>query len=164
MSLSEKISIVQTVIYVVSAIAAVALLHRSRVDAKRNALTALLTQHRADARWQASTSAVYEYSKHGKSLDANALLDSPKELATILFLLDAHEQIAIQIYYRSIDEKLFKANAYSNYLSVWNTLRPLVVALRAKRGQPSLYEYYEFIAGEWKFDPPVKPNSLRWEC
>jgi hypothetical protein len=163
MTTSELIAGIQLAVVVVSAGTAIALLVRTRTDARRAALLAILNQHRADPRWVASVDNIFRYTKRGGTVNVQAILADQTEFASIIYFLDIHEQMALSIYYGAVDEKLYKAFVHGNYIDAFEIMLPLIEELRRIRSRPSLYEFYQFMVQEWRKAPPPPPNAMRMD-
>lgn len=146
---------IQTGAFLLSAVAAVAVIYYNGKQARTRALIDLLMQHKSDKDLVDATSAVYKLHDNGTRLSTLVAVDSP-ERRIILKVLNTHEFIAVGIRMGAFDEKVYKQMQCSNVLKLWNAAQGFVIEMRQVDAKQTIFQDFERLACRWEKQPIKK--------
>lgn len=150
--------LIQTVAFVVSAVAAVAVIYHNGKLAKKRALIDLIIQQRTDEQLNAAIKIVYGLANNDKN--QLSLYVSPEGndehqsiRAAILKVLNNQEFVAVGIRLGAFDEKVYKELQCSNVLKIWRATSGFVFELRKQTGHDTIFQDLEKLADRWSKAP-----------
>lgn len=151
--------LIQTVAFVVSAMAGVAVIYHNGKLAKQRALIDLIMQQRADAALNEAFRKVYQLASDdterlSRYVDSNNHDEEYRAArAAILKVLNTQEFVAVGIRLGVFDEKVYKQLQCSNVLKIWNATSGFVHELRKKEKHNTIFQDLEALALKWEKDP-----------
>lgn len=150
--------LIQTVAFVISAVAAVAVIYHNGVLAKKRALIDLIIQQRSDDQLSQATKTVFDLaSANDKQLSAYVSPNGDEKhqeiRAAILKVLNNQEFVAVGIRLGAFDEKVYKELQCSNVLKLWRATSGFVCELRKQTNHNTIFQDLEKLAQRWEKAP-----------
>lgn len=149
---------IQTGAFILSAVAAVAIIYYNAALARTRATIDLIIHQKADKELLDAVDKVYQMHRDKVQFSAYANKHESDECQCILRVLNNHEFIALGIRQKAFDEKIYKLMQYSNVMKVWNASRGIIHELRQSQGKDTLFQEFEWLAARWDKNPIKKIN------
>ena len=148
--------IVQTIILLVSAIAAAyAVVQHRRLTKKTSTLQVILSDT-SDSRIVEASSNVYKMITSNKNFYEVLIKQSTEdktEVESLKIILNRYEFYATGINKGSLDGDLLKTLYYSNFMVFWKHAKPCIMELRKEKDCPTLFQEFEKVMSNWKKHP-----------
>lgn len=153
--ISETAILVQTAAILISAGAAIWLVHVSRAQSKKRATVEMLLKMRLDSDYISHRNDFTKLIKAEDNLSKYASIDHAKSDTAMLIcrVLNYHEYLATGISEGAFDEEIYKRMSYSNCLRDWSRLKSFVIELRRIEGSNTLFQEFEDLSIRWKSKP-----------
>lgn len=154
---------IQTGAVVISALTAVAVIWHNGRAARRRATIDLIIELERDTEYKNKYASVSKLIQKNESLVnyAEYLNDNHDELDNVRFVMNRLEFIAQGIRKKAFEEKIYKDLNYSNYLKLWNALKPLIMEIRRRNDNKATYfQEMEWLACRWECKP-IKKIKIR---
>ena len=148
---------VQTVAFLISAMAAVLVIYYNGRQARIRALIDLIVQQKSDGALIEATRRVLALQQNGSRLSEHLAEDSQTR-KDILKVLNNQEFIAVGVRMKAFDEKVYKQMQCTNVLRLWEVSRGFIHEIRGADKRETLFQDFERLACRWQKDPiqPVK--------
>lgn len=143
---------VQTVVFFISAVAAIAVIYTNGRQARIRALIDLIVQQKMDADLIEATRRVLALSSNGSRLTEHLTEDSQAR-KDILKVLNNQEFIAVGIRMKAFDEKVYKQMQCTNVMRLWDVSSGFIYEIRGSDGRETLFQDFERLACRWKENP-----------
>lgn len=148
--------IVQTIILLVSAIAAAyAVVQHRRLTKKTSTLQVILSDT-SDSRIVEASSNVYKMITSNKNFYEVLIKQSTEdktEVESLKIILNRYEFYATGINKGILDGDLLKTLYYSNFVVFWKHAKPCIMELRKEKDCPTLFQEFEKVMSNWKKHP-----------
>lgn len=148
--------IVQTIILLVSAIAAAyAVVQHRRLTKKTSTLQVILSDT-SDSRIVEASSNVYKMITSNKNFYEVLIKQSTEdktEVESLKIILNRYEFYATGINKGILDVDLLKTLYYSNFMVFWKHAKPCIMELRKEKDCPTLFQEFEKVMSNWKKHP-----------
>ena len=148
--------IVQTIILLVSAIAAAyAVVHHRRLTKKTSTLQVILSDT-SDSRIVEASSNVYKMITSNKNFYEVLIKQSTEdktEVESLKIILNRYEFYATGINKGILDGDLLKTLYYSNFMVFRKHGKPCIMELRKEKDCPTLFQEFEKVMSNWKKHP-----------
>ena len=148
--------IVQTIILLVSAIAAAyAVVQHRRLTKKTSTLQVILSDT-SDSRIVEASSNVYKMITSNKNFYEVLIKQSTEdktEVESLKIILNRYEFYATGINKGILDGDLLKTLYYSNFVVFWKHAKPCIMELRKEKNCPTLFQEFEKVMSNWKKHP-----------
>ncbi|MDD6067350.1 MAG: DUF4760 domain-containing protein [Succinivibrio sp.] len=148
--------IVQTIILLVSAIAAAyAVVQHRRLTKKTSTLQVILSDT-SDSRIVEASSNVYKMITSNKNFYEVLIKQSTEdktEVESLKIILNRYEFYATGINKGILDGDLLKTLYYSNFMVFWKHAKPCIMELRKEKDCPTLFQEFEKVMSNWKKHP-----------
>ena len=148
--------IVQTIILLVSAIAAAyAVVQHRRLTKKTSTLQVILSDT-SDSRIVEASSNVYKMITSNKNFYEVLIKQSTEdktEVESLKIILNRYEFYATGINKGILDGDLLKTLYYSNFMVFWKHAKPCIMELRQEKDCPTLFQEFEKVMSNWKKHP-----------
>ena len=148
--------IVQTIILLVSAIAAAyAVVQHRRLIKKTSTLQVILSDT-SDSRIVEASSNVYKMITSNKNFYEVLIKQSTEdktEVESLKIILNRYEFYATGINKGILDGDLLKTLYYSNFMVFWKHAKPCIMELRKEKDCPTLFQEFEKVMSNWKKHP-----------
>ena len=148
--------IVQTIILLVSAIAAAyAVVQHRRLTKKTSTLQVILSDT-SDSRIVEASSNVYKMITSNKNFYEVLIKQSTEdktEVESLKIILNRYEFYATGINKGILDGDLLKTLYYSNFMVFWKHAKPCIMELRKEKDCPTLFQDFEKVMSNWKKHP-----------
>ena len=148
--------IVQTIILLVSAIAAAyAVVQHRRLTKKTSTLQVILSDT-SDSRIVEASSNVYKMITSNKNFYEVLIKQSTEdktEVESLKIILNRYEFYATGINKGILDGDLLKNLYYSNFMVFWKHAKPCIMELRKEKDCPTLFQEFEKVMSNWKKHP-----------
>ena len=148
--------IVQTIILLVSAIAAAyAVVQHRRLTKKTSTLQVILSDT-SDSRIVEASSNVYKMITSNKNFYEVLIKQSTEdktEVESLKIILNRYEVYATGINKGILDGDLLKTLYYSNFMVFWKHAKPCIMELRKEKDCPTLFQEFEKVMSNWKKHP-----------
>lgn len=145
--------IVQTIILLVSAIAAAyAVVQHRRLTKKTSTLQVILSDT-SDSRIVEASSNVYKMITSNKNFYEVLIKQSTEdktEVESLKIILNRYEFYATGINKGILDGDLLKTLYYSNFMVFWKHAKPCIMELRKEKDCPTLFQEFEKVMSNWK--------------
>lgn len=145
---------VQTVAFLISAIAAVLVIYYNGRQARVRALIDLIVQQKMDAELIEATRRVLALKQNGSRLTEHLAEDSQTR-KDILRVLNNQEFIAVGIRMKAFDEKVYKQMQCTNVIRLWDVSRGFIHEIRGVDERETLFQDFERLACRWQ-ERPIK--------
>ncbi len=148
--------IVQTIILLVSAIAAAyAVVQHRRLTKKTSTLQVILSDT-SDSRIVEASSNVYKMITSNKNFYEVLIQQATEdktEVESLKIILNRYEFYATGINKGILDGELLKTLYYSNFMVFWKHAKPCIMELRKEKNCPTLFQEFEKVMSNWKKHP-----------
>ena len=148
--------LVQTIILLVSAIAAAyAVVQHRRLTKKTSTLQVILSDT-SDSRIVEASSNVYKMITSNKNFYEVLIKQSTEdktEVESLKIILNRYEFYATGINKGILDGDLLKTLYYSNFMVFWKHAKPCIMELRKEKDCPTLFQEFEKVMSNWKKHP-----------
>ena len=148
--------IVQTIVLLVSAIAAAyAVVQHRRLTKKTSTLQVILSDT-SDSRIVEASSNVYKMITSNKNFYEVLIKQSTEdktEVESLKIILNRYEFYATGINKGILDGDLLKTLYYSNFMVFWKHAKPCIMELRKEKDCPTLFQEFEKVMSNWKKHP-----------
>ena len=148
--------IVQTIILLVSTIAAAyAVVQHRRLTKKTSTLQVILSDT-SDSRIVEASSNVYKMITSNKNFYEVLIKQSTEdktEVESLKIILNRYEFYATGINKGILDGDLLKTLYYSNFMVFWKHAKPCIMELRKEKDCPTLFQEFEKVMSNWKKHP-----------
>lgn len=144
---------IQTGAFVLSALAAVGVIWHNGRESRRRATIDLIIELERDAEYNSRYESVSKLIKKNESLVnyADYLDKEHEELDNVRFVMNRLEFIAQGIRKKAFEEQIYKDLNYTNYLKLWNALKPLIMEIRRRNDNKQTYfQEMEWLACRWE--------------
>jgi hypothetical protein len=150
------VDIVQTIILLVSAIAAAyAVVQHRRLTKKTSTLQVILSDT-SDSRIVEASSNVYKMITSNKNFYEVLIKQSTEdktEVESLKIILNRYEFYATGINKGILDGDLLKTLYYSNFMVFWKHAKPCIMELRKEKDCHTLFQEFEKVMSNWKKYP-----------
>jgi len=155
LTLLEKLSIVQTLAIIISAIAAVVIISVTKIISRRRATIDMVLKLRLDPSYKKARKDFKAIRDGGNGMAEFACRNhtADAESKTILDVLNHYEFICVAIRERAICEKTYKRMLCTQVLKDWECSQGFVTEIRKTKDHPTLFQEFERIAKRWKKRP-----------
>lgn len=147
---------IQTGAFVLSAVAAVAVIFSNGRQARKRATIDLILHQKRDETLIANTRLVWSLAEKNGTFAALAADTSSPNCKSILQVLNNHEFIALGIRKKAFDEGIYKMSQYSNVMKVWEASDGFIREIRSKEKKPTLFQDFEWLTTRWEKAPITK--------
>lgn len=148
--------IVQTIILLVSAIAAAyAVVQHRRLTKKTSTLQVILSDT-SDSRIVEASSNVYKIITSNKNFYEVLIQQATEdktEVESLKIILNRYEFYATGINKGILDGELLKTLYYSNFMVFWKHAKSCIMELRKEKNCPTLFQKFEKVMSNWKKHP-----------
>ena len=148
--------LVQTIILLVSAIAAAyAVVQHRRLTKKTSTLQVILSDT-SHSRIVEASSNVYKMITSNKNFYEVLIKQSTEdktEVESLKIILNRYEFYATGINKGILDGDLLKTLYYSNFMVFWKHAKPCIMELRKEKDCPTLFQEFEKVMSNWKKHP-----------
>ena len=152
---------IQTGAVTLSAIAAVLVIGHNGRMARRRATIDLIIGLEKDEEYNQKYASVSKLIKNNACLVnyADYIDQEHDDLENVRFVMNRLEFIAQGIRKNAFEEEIYKDLNYSNYLKLWNAVKPLIMEIRRINGnKETLFQEMEWLANRWqKSKNRIKP-------
>lgn len=145
---------IQTGAFLLSALAAVWVVHHNGAMAKRRATIDHIIHQKSN---QALLDAIHiVYKLHEDKAQFTNFLSHPDsdECKAILKLLNNHEFIALGIRRNAFEERIYKELQFSNFMKVYNSAAGIIGEIR--KAAPMAFQEFEWLIKRWEKNPLKK--------
>ena len=146
---------IQTGAFLLSALAAIAIIFFNGKQARVRALIDILLHQKSDSALIEATRKVLDLKSSGGNLSAHVTSDT-EERRTILRVLNNQEFLAVGVRKKAFDEDVYKQMQCSNVLRLWSAAQGFIHELREDDKKKTLFQDFEALATEWKKNPITK--------
>lgn len=152
---------VQTGILFSSALIAIYVIYHNGKMARRRATIDLIINEQKDTQYNEFYNRVRKMIENQQRLVDlaheldNTHLQDGEDFTAVRFVLNRLEFIAQGIRQGAFEEQIYKDLKYTNIMSLWREVRPLVEEIRRKRKVPTYYQELEWLTSRWK-DAPIE--------
>lgn len=156
------------IIAITAFIALFAVFHNKKTAVETTTLKIILDDYQDSKVYEAKTlifDFIHDRLDHSDNLNVTTLtqiyeidtkklnLIEKKIKSSLMLLLNRYEFFAIGINTGILDERLFKRMHYTNIIYFWETVSPVIMCIRKKVGQDSLFKDFEILVTRWKLNP-----------
>lgn len=152
---------IQTGAVVLSAVAAVIVIWFNGMALRRRATIDLIIELERDVEYNTKYTSVSKLIKKNESFVnyAEYLDKEHEELENVRFVMNRLEFIAQGIRKKAFEEKIYKDLNYSNYMNIWNAVKPLIMEIRrCNNNKATYFQEMEWLACRWEKKPIKKIN------
>ncbi|WP_253844432.1 DUF4760 domain-containing protein [Faucicola atlantae] len=162
--LQTSIYVIQTLIFLVTAVIAFFTLNRSERMARKRATIDLVLAENQDDKFRDIKEKFGMMRLNGDNFTALAMPCTTTEeeatkvhadkKETVITILNQYEFIASAIFEDALDEDLYKRMKKGVVVRDWETLKPFVMELRSRNKRPKIFCEIERLANRWQENPP----------
>ena len=155
---------IQTGAFVLSALAAVAVIYFNGRQARKRATIDLILHQKNNQELLDSTRKVWSLAKSNGTFAALAQDTESEDCICILRVLNSHEFVALGIRKRAFDENIYKMSQFSNVMKVWSASDGFIREIRSKEQKPTLFQELEWLTTKWEKAPIAQvKNRSSWK-
>lgn len=155
---------IQTGAFVLSALAAVAVIAINGRQNRKRATIDLILHQKSDSELRENTRKVWALADTNGTFAALAADTKSEDCTSILRVLNSHEFVALGIRKRAFDENIYKMSQYSNVMKVWEASDGFIREIRNLEKKPTLFQELEWLASRWERNPiSTVKNRPAWK-
>ena len=155
---------IQTGAFVLSALAAVAVIYFNGRQARKRATIDLMLHQKNNHNMQIELRKVWALADKDGTFASLAKDIKSDDCACIFRVLSEYEFVALGIRKRAFDGNIYKMSQYSNVMKVWNASDGFIREVRALEGKPTLFQELEILIDDWNKDPiTLLKSKRRWQ-
>lgn len=144
---------IQTGAFLLSAIAAVAVIYFNGRQSRKRATIDLILNQKNNSELRQSTRKVWDLEKENGTFAALARDTSSEDCICVLRVLNSHDFVALGIRKKAFDENIYKMSQYSNFMKIWNASDGFIREIRTIEKKPTLFQEIEWLANRWEKGP-----------
>lgn len=153
---------IQTGAFVLSALAAVAVIYFNGRQARKRATIDLILHQKRDDTLIQNTRKVWALAEQNGTFASLAADTESDACKCILQVLNNHEFVALGIRKHAFDENIYKMSQFSNVMKVWDASDGFIREIRSKEKKPTLFQDFEWLTTRWEKKPIRQIRNVPW--
>lgn len=155
---------IQTGAFVLSALAAVAVIYFNGRQARKRATIDLMLHQKNNQQLLEDTRKVWELAEKSRTFASLAKDTKSDECTCVLRVLNGYEFVALGIRKRAFDENIYKMSQFSNVMKIWEASDGFIREMRSIEKKPTLFQELEWLIDEWQKSPITQvKNRNAWK-